>query len=301
MNILATTVSALALLAISAGTLTAQAPDALTFRKAVNEVCVAARGTKDPVEKVEDLTVPAEGRRIPVRLYRPKGDGPFPLLLFMHGGGFVAGNLETHDRACRYLCNRTACCVVAVDYRLAPEHKFPAPLDDCYEATVWAVKTAANLGSDPARVAVIGDSGGGTLAAAVCLMARDRRGPAIRYQVLVNPLLDFTRWEKKEMPIFGDFYLKKAKDASNPYASPLRAESFKGLPPAFVFTGEKDPLRDEGEEYVGKLREAGVFANAYRQQGTSHLGPQWAAAASVAEEALDLPVGVLKAAFRHSK
>jgi acetyl esterase len=280
----------------------AQSPDAQTVRKGINDACMATAGTRDAVGNVEDLAVPAEGRRIPVRLYRPKGDGPFPLLVFLHGGGWVAGNLETHDNVCRYLCNRTPCCVVAVDYRLAPEHKFPAPLDDCFEATTWAAQNAAKLGGDPARVAVIGDSGGGTLAAAVCLLARDRKGPALRCQILVNPALDLARWETNfPFRLFRDFYLKEAKDATNPLVSPLRAESFKGLPPAFVITGEKDVVREEGEEYVAKLRQAGVSANGYRQQGASHLGALWARAVPAAEEALDLPIGVLRAAFRSGK
>jgi acetyl esterase len=285
---------------VTAGAYPAQAPDAQTVRKRINDACAATAGTGDAIGSAEDLALPAEGRRIRVRLYRPKGDGPFPLLVFLHGGGWVAGNLETHDNACRYLCNRTPCCVAAVDYRLAPEHQFPVPLDDCYEATTWAAKNAVNFGADPARVAVIGDSGGGNLAAAVCLLARDRKGPAIHCQVLVNPALDLTRWDKEGFPfrLFRDFYLKEVKDAANPLVSPLRAESLKGLPPAFVITGEKDPLREEGEEYVARLREAGVSANGYRMQGASHLGPLWAGAAPAAEEALDLPIGVLRAVFR---
>jgi acetyl esterase len=293
----------LGVLFVASSVLQGQLPDPETVRKQINQSCLATKGTKDTVAKVEDQAVPAKGRRIPVRVYRPKGDGPFPLLVFIHGGGFVAGNLETHDNACRYLCNRTPCCVVAVDYRLAPEHRFPAPVEDCYAATVWTEKNAPKLGGDAARLAVIGDSGGGNLAAAVCLIARDRKGPALRCQVLVNPALDFTRWDKKDFPyrLFLEYYLKGAKDATNPYASPLKAESLKGLPPAFIITGEKDVLRDEGEEYVAKLRRAGVSANGYRQQGAGHLGPLWAAAAPAAGEALDLPVGVLRAAFRSGK
>jgi acetyl esterase len=288
---------------VNARVLQAQLPDSKTVRKQINDSCLATKGTRDEVAKVEDQAVPAQGRRIPVRVYRPKGDGPFPLLVFIHGGGFVAGNLETHDNACRYLCRRTPCCVVAVDYRLAPEHQFPAPLEDCYEATAWAVKNAAKLGGASGKVAVIGDSGGGNLAAAVCLMARDRKGPVMRCQVLVNPALDFARWDNKDFPyrLFLEYYLKEGKDATNPYASPLRAESFKGLPPAFIVTGEKDVLRDEGEDYAAKLRQAGVSANVYRQQGAGHLGPLWAAAAPAAEEALDLPIAVLRAAFRGGK
>jgi len=277
----------------------AQLPDPATERKQINDSCLTTKGTRDEVAKVEDKAVPVEGRRIPIRVYTPKGDGPFPLLVFIHGGGFLAGNLETHDNACRYLCNRTPCCVVAVDYRLAPEHKFPAPLEDCYEATNWAATNAAMLGGGSGKIGLIGDSGGGNLSAAVCLMARDRKGPMIQCQVLVNPALDFTRWDKGfGFRRFRDYYLKEDKDANNPFASPLRADSFKGLPPAFIFTGEKDIVRDEGEDYAAKLRQDGVSANVYRQQERGHLGARWAAAAPEAEEALDLPIGVLRAAFR---
>jgi acetyl esterase len=131
-------------------------------------------------------------------------------------------------------------------------------------------------------------------------MARERKGPGIRCQILVNPALDFTRWDKKDFPfrLFREFYLKEAKEAADSSASPLLAESFKGLPPAFVITCETDPLRDEGEDYVARLRAAGVSANAYHVQGASHFGPLWAGAAPAAEEALDLPIGVLRAAFR---
>jgi acetyl esterase len=280
----------------------AQQPDLATVRKEIYDSCLTTKGTRDEVAKVDNQAVPAEGRHIPVRVYRPEGDGPFPLLVFIHGGGFIAGNLETHDNACRYLCNRTPCCVVAVDYRLAPEHKFPAPLEDCYEATNWAAMNAAKLGGDSGEIAIIGDSGGGNLAAAVCRMARDRKMPMILCHVLVNPALDFTRWDENfRFRLFRDYYLKENKDATNPYASPLRANSFKGLPPAFIVTGETDIVRDEGEDYAAKLRQDGVSANVYRQQERGHLGPRWAAAAPEAEEALDLPIGVLRAAFRAGK
>src|SRR5262245_28145260 len=253
----------------------AQQPDPATRRKEINDACLMTKGTRDEVAQVDNQAIPAEGRQIPVRVYKPKGDGPFPLLVFIHGGGFIAGNLETHDNACRYLCNRAPCCVVSVDYRLAPEHKFPASLEDCYEATNWVAKNVAKLGGDSGKIAVIGDSAGGNLAAAVCLIARDRKGPMIHCQVLVNPALDLTRVAVQRI---GN-YLKDGKEVTNPYVSPLLAASFKGLPPAFIVTGEKDEFRDEGEDYAAKLRQDGVSANAYRQQGMDHLGPRWAAAA----------------------
>jgi len=293
----------LVVFSVGVSDLLAQQPDPETVRKQINDACAATKGARDEVGRVEDLAISVEGRRIPVRVYRPKGDGPFPLLVFIHGGGWVAGNLNTHDNACRYLCNRIPCCVLAVDYRLAPEQKFPAPLEDCYEATAWAAKNAAKLGVDSTRLAVIGDSSGGNMAAAVCLLSRDRKGPEIRCQVLVNPALDFTRWDQEDFPfrLFREYYLKEAKDATNPNASPLKAESLKRLPPAFIITGEKDILRGEGEDYVVRLRQSGVSANEYRQRGTGHLGPLWAAAAPSAEEALDLSIGVLRSAFQPGK
>ena len=186
---------------------------------------------------------------------------------------------------------------MAVDYRLAPEHKFPTALEDCYEAINWAAMNAAKLSGDSSKIAVIGDSAGGNLAAAVCLMARDRKVPMILCHVLVNPALDLTRVAAQRI----DYYFREGKDAKSPYASPLLANSFKGLPPVFIITGEKDEFRDEGEDYAAKLRQHGVSANVYRQQGMEHLGQRWSAAAPDAEEALDLSIGILRAAFRAGK
>lgn len=282
----------------------AQPPDPLTVRKAINNGCLTTPGTKDQVWAVEQIEIPFEDWKLTARRYRPSESASLPLLMFFHGGGFVAGNLDTHDNACRYLCKRTPCLVLAVDYRLAPEHKFPAQLEDCYTATAWAATNAASLGGDPNRLAVIGDSAGGTLAAAVCHMARDREWPTLRAAVLVNPVLDFVGWDREEFDryrLFRDFYLTEPKEGADPWASPLRADNFQGLPPAFVVVGEMDPLRAEGEAYVAKLRAAGVPANAYCQFGQGHLGPNWAAAGAVAEEALDLPIEFLRAAFRAPK
>jgi acetyl esterase len=306
MNIGRFAVTSLGLLLGFAGTVSAQERktpplDALTLRKIINDECMATQGTTDEVERIEEFAVPAAGRQVRVRLYRPRGGGPFPILAFLHGGAFLAGNLETHDNACRYLCNRAVCAVASVDYRLAPEHKFPAQVEDCYAATAWLAEHARRLGGDPDRLAVIGDSAGAMFAAAVCLMARDRNGPAFRCQVLVNPVLDLTR-DRPEYDegnrIFMASYLKEPKDASHPYASPLLAGTFKGLPPAFVVTAEKDIWQDEGEAYARRLRQDGVAANVYRQYGVGHLGPLWARAAPAAEVALDLPVAFLRAAFR---
>lgn len=270
------------------------------LRTFINDACLSIRGTKTDVAKAERLELTESERKIPCRLYRPSVDGTLPVLLFFHGAGFVAGNLDTHDNACRYLCAHTPCLVLAVDYRLAPEHPFPAPLDDCYAAALWAARHADDLGGDPRYMAVAGDSAGGALAAAVCLMARERMGPALRAQVLVNPALDLQGWDRdgfEDYRPFKDLYLSRPEDAASPLASPLRAEVFACLPPAFVLVSENDPLRAEGEAFVSKLVAAGVLADLYCLRKERHLGPRWAAAAPAARKALDLPCGYLRGIF----
>ncbi len=239
-------------------------------------------GAGDPVHHVEDRAVPGPAGSIPARLYRPEGSGPLPLLVYFHGGGWVLGGLESHDNVCRSLANQAGCAVLAVDYRLAPEHRFPAAVDDCYAAASWAVANAATLGCDPKRVAVGGDSAGGTLTAVVSQLARDRGTPSLRFQLLVYPAtdagydtpsyrenatgyfleLDGMRW-------FYDHYLGDG-DRSDPRASPLRTRDLRGLPPALVITAEFDPLRDEGETYAARLREADVPVTLHRYDGMIH-------------------------------
>ncbi|MEE4380705.1 MAG: alpha/beta hydrolase [Pseudomonadales bacterium] len=222
------------------------------------------------VGSVEDRTIPGPGGELPVRIYRPAGDGPFPVHLFFHGGGWVIGDLDTHDADCRELCRGAGCIVVAVHYRLAPEHPFPAAPEDCYAATAWAAAHAEALGGRPGPVTIGGDSAGGNLAAVVALLARDRGGPEIALQLLVYPVTDAAMdtpsyRENGEgylltfdsMRWFWDHYCP-AEQRSDPRASPLRAEDLSGLPPAVVLTAEYDPLRDEGLAYAERLRAAGV-------------------------------------------
>ncbi len=246
-----------------------------------------ARKVPMPVEEVartEDRTVPGpDGNEVPVRIYWPAGDGPFPVVVFFHGGGWVIGGIESHDGTVRSLVNKTGAVFVSVDYRLAPEHRFPAAPEDCYAATVWTVEHAAELNVDASRLAVAGDSAGGNLAAVVPLMARDRGGPAIAFQLLVYPCTDFdveaypSMSDNREgyfltqdaMVFFYGHYVEDA-DKTNPYAAPIKAESPAGLPPALVITAEFDPLRDEGEAYAARLREAGVPVTATRYDGQIH-------------------------------
>jgi len=240
-------------------------------------------GAPEPIAKVEDRQVPGPAGRIPVRIYTPGGRGPLPVLVYFHGGGWVLGDLETHDNTCRGLANAAGCVVVAVDYRLAPEHKFPAAPEDCYAAAKWVALNAAAFGGDPARLAVGGDSAGGNLAAAVALMAADRGAPTVAYQLLIYPVTahafdtpsyrenaDGYLLTRDSMRWFWDHYLANENDGQNPYASPLRARDFRRLPPALVITAEFDPLRDEGEAYAARLREAGVPVEVKRYAGMIH-------------------------------
>lgn len=232
---------------------------------------------------VEDRAVPGPAGDVPVRVYRAvEGDG-LPLLVWYHGGGWVIGDLDTADVTCRELAARAGCVLVSVDYRLAPEHRFPAAHDDCYAATVWAAAHAAELGADAGKLAVGGDSAGGNLAAVVSLRARDEDGPPVRFQLLVYPVTDrnFETASYRDnadgylltrdgMIWFWDHYLGPDGDGAHPHASPLRAASLAGLPPAHVVTAEYDPLRDEGEAYAERLREAGVPVTLTRYPGQIH-------------------------------
>ncbi|WP_267643145.1 alpha/beta hydrolase [Haloarchaeobius amylolyticus] len=225
----------------------------------------------DEVASVRDRTVPGPDGDIPVRLYRPVGDDPIAPLVFCHGGGWMLGGLETHDALCRALANATNCLVVAVDYRLAPEHRFPAGLEDCYAATCWVANDEETLDVDADSLVVAGDSAGATLAMGVAMLARDRDGPAIDYQVLAYPAtnyaFDTASYEenaqgyfltRKDMERFWDGYLRSDLDATHAYASPHRAESMADLPPSLVVTCGFDPLRDDGRALADRLSDAGV-------------------------------------------
>jgi acetyl esterase len=240
-------------------------------------------GPPEPLAKVELRRIPGPSGEIPLRIYTPEGTGPFPGIVYFHGGGWVIGTLDTHDGVCRQLAKRSGAVVVSVDYRLAPEHKFPAAPEDCYAATLWVAENAAKIGADARRLAVGGDSAGGNLAAVVSLMARDRAQPKIAFQLLIYPVTDYSYdtasyrenadgylLTKDSMVWFWNHYLRSAGDGAQPYASPLRARDLKGLPPAMVVTTEFDPLRDEGEAYAERLRQAGVPVKLKRYDGLIH-------------------------------
>jgi acetyl esterase len=233
--------------------------------------------------KVDDRAIPGPAGTIPVRIYTPNGTGPFPILVYYHGGGWVLGSLDTHDSICRELAHGAGCLVVSVDYRLAPEHKFPAAADDSYAALVWTAAHAAEIGGDPKRIAIGGDSAGGNLTCVVALMARDKGGPSLVLQLPVYPVTDVAcdtpsyrdnakgyLLEADAMTWFWDHYLPSRADGEQPYASPLRAADLRGLPPALVITAEFDPLRDEGEAYAARLEAAGVPTTLRRFDGMIH-------------------------------
>ena len=232
------------------------------------------------VDAVTDIT--ADG--VPARVYRPHGDGPYPVVMMFHGGGWVIGDLDTADCQSREVCRGTGALVVSVDYRLAPEHRFPSAAEDCYSATVWAAEHAAAYDGDASSLAVAGDSAGGNLAAVVAQMARDRRGPEIAFQLLVYPVTDGVNFDRPSyrdnaegylltaaaMHWFWDRYAPTRDDRRHPYASPLLADDLSRLPPALVMTAEYDPLRDEGEDYARALAKAGVDARFVRYDGFIH-------------------------------
>jgi acetyl esterase len=244
---------------------------------------MATPGEPEPVAHVENRTIPGPAGDIPVRIYTPQGSAPFPVLIYFHGGGFVIGDLDSYDGVCRSLTNLAGCLVVSVDYRLAPEHKFPAAPEDCYAATRWVAEHAATLQGDPSRIAVGGDSAGGNLTAVVAQMARDHDGPALAFQLMIYPVTDLKATcpsiqengegyflSKEDMVWFNGHYLNSDEEKDNPLASPLYSSNLRGLPPALIITAEYDPLRDEGELYGQKLKEAGVSVTVSRYDGMIH-------------------------------
>ncbi len=264
----------------------------------------------EPVAAVETRSIPGPQGEVPVRVYRPDAPGPLPVLVYFHGGGFVLGHMDTYDPWCRHLANLVPCLVVAVDYRLAPEHPFPAAVDDALAATEWTATHATSLGGDARRVAVAGDSAGGNLAAVVSHVMRGRDAPM--YQVLLCPAtdhydagtpsyreyavgcgmtLDDVVW------LFGHYY-PPTVDRDDARAFPLRAHNLQGAPAALVVTAEYDVLRDEGERYAGRLQEAGVQTTLRRYDGMIHNFQFSYDTVDGAKRAVDDIVAALQTAFQ---
>lgn len=234
--------------------------------------------------KVEDLMIPvSKDAEIKCRVYIPKGQGPFPLFIYYHGGGWVLGDIQSTDASCRMLANRTGFIVVSVNYRLAPEHKFPTPVEDAYAALEWVYEKGSSFNGDISRLVVGGDSVGGNLATVVTMMARDRKGPDISAQILIYPAtnLEFNTeshqifakgfgLDRELLFWFRDHYLRQEEDKYNGYASPLVAEELNHLPTAFVITAENDVLRDEGWAYAERLKTYGVKVKYACEAGMIH-------------------------------
>lgn len=263
------------------------------------------------VASVTDAAASGPAGSIPVRIYRPRDGEVLPVVLYFHGGGWVIGSLDTHDNTCRRLAMAADCVVVSVDYRLAPEHPYPAAVEDCFATLRWICDNAAALRLDGARVAVAGDSAGGNLAAVVAQMARDHGGPSLCFQLLIYPATDSacdsaSMVENAEgyfltrdgMRWFWENYLGKPAAARAPYNSPLHAEDLSGLPPAYVITAEYDPLRDEGEAYARRLSESGVSVRTRRYEGMIHGFVSMAGMLSQGAEAVRDAAALLRMTFR---
>ena len=256
----------------------------VTAARALLDNFAALGGPAAEVARVEDRTFAGPAGDVPVRIYRPTPEaGPQPVLLWFHGGGWVLGSIDGSDRTCRDLAVQAGVVVVSVGYRLAPEHPYPSGVDDCFAALVWVVTAAGDLGVDPTRVAVGGDSAGANLAAVVALAARDRGGPAVHFQLLVYPITDALMTYPSvrhngqgylltddSMKWFVELYLGDHGDPKDPLVSPIYADDLSGLPPALVITAEFDPLRDEGEAYGARLQQGHVAAKVSRYDGMIH-------------------------------
>lgn len=259
-----------------------------------------AMGVSADVASVLDRTITGPDSDLAIRVYRPDGDGPYGICVYFHGGGFTIGDLDSVDHLCRALCNRARCVVVSVDYRLAPEHPFPAAVDDAWAAVRWAIDRGHEVGGDPSRVVVAGDSAGANLAAVTAIRARDDARPDLAGQVLIYPSVDRTgeyvsRHEFGEgyllttsmRQFFEDAYLPPGTDLTDWRVSPLLARSHGGLAPAFVVTAGFDPLRDEGEAYAEALEAAGVATTLRRYEGMLHGFIGWFGISDVAATAVD--------------
>jgi acetyl esterase len=238
----------------------------------------------EPVKRIEDRNIPGTAGDIRVRIYTPEGKGPFPLVVFYHGGGWCIGSLNGYDGICAILTNKIPAVVLSVDYRLAPENVFPAAIDDCYSALKYAASAVSALNADPNHIVVMGDSAGGNLAAAVSVKYKNENGPRIASQILVYPATNLLHLATDSYRLFGkgydldremiemfrSYYIPDKKDWGNPCASPALAKCLKGLPPTLLITAEFDPLRDDGKRFAEKLKKAGVPVKYSLYKGVIH-------------------------------
>jgi acetyl esterase/lipase len=264
---------------------------------ALNELA----GPPADVARVDDRKIPGRAGEIPVRIYVPEGDGPFPGVVYLHGGGWMIGDLETHDGICRAISQRAGAVVVSVDYRRAPEHRFPAALEDGIDATRWVADNASALDVDARRLVIAGDSAGANMATVIAAKARDAKRPALALQVLVYPATDLSASDtgshrefaedhfltRSLMDWFVAAYIPRAADRASPDASPALIADLSELPPALVITAECDPLRDEGEAFAKRLEEHGVPVTLTRYDGMIHPFLHFFAVTQSAHRAID--------------
>ena len=266
----------------------------------------------EPVGEITERMIPGPTGDLPIRIYRSATPGPHPLLMLFHGGGWLIGDLDHEDPSSRRMCNQLNAIVVSVDYRLAPESRFPGAPEDCYAATVWAVEHADELDVDESNVAVTGTSAGGNLAAAVAQMARDRGGPEIKHQALFCPVIDYDfdrpsytahgdsfALTQDSMRFFWQQYLGPDGESTghDPYASPIRAESLEGLPDATIVTAEYDPLIDEAFDYAEALKAAGIDVTYTQYPGMAHAFNELIGIFDSARTAVDEACGRISASF----
>ena len=290
----------------------AEARTQATPADAVKKVLQQEGKSTEPeaVANVKDMTIPGPIGDIPIHIYTPKGAGPFPIMVYYHGGGFVIADTKTYDATPRALANGAQAIMVAVDYHQAPEHKFPAAANDAYAAYLWVLQHAKEFNGDPNRVAVGGESAGGNLATVVAMMARDKKAQLPVHQLLVYPITnnDFNApsytananakpLNRAMMQWFMNHYLAKAEDGNNPYVSPLKATSLKGMPSATVITAEIDPLMSEGKAYADRLKKEGVNVSYRNYTAVTHEFFGMAAAVPKAKEAQKMAASDLKKAF----
>lgn len=285
------------------------------IRERLNKESIKSSKPPIPFSNIKNITLEVNSEKIPVRIYTPEGGDMFPIIIYSHGGSWIAGNLDTHDNVCRNLSQNTTAIVISVDYRLSPENPFPAGLNDVYNVLQWTYKNAKNINGNKSHIAVVGDSAGGNLSAAVCLMAKDKNGPYITCQVLIYPStniyeLNTQSWSdfsndfnisKEEMEKYISLYVPQKEDRKNPYVSPLLAKEFNQLPDALVITAEIDPLKDDGEAYGTKLKEKGIQSEVIRFNGVTHGFITMDKITNKADEALNQISSFLKIEFQKQR
>lgn len=274
-------------------------------RREINERIHAIQAPIPSVHSIENILVQSETKKIPLRIYSPREQSNLPVIMLIHGGAWVAGDLDTHDNLARYLCSQAGVVVISVGYLNAPEKKFPTQLNQCYDVLKWIQSHSQDLGVDISKLAVVGDSAGGNIAAALCLMIRDHGGPKIQLQVLINPAVDLScngTLERQGDPL--DMfrwlvvqYVKNSTDVDQGYASPLKAVDLHNLPPAAIIVAEHDMLRLSAEQYAQRLIASDVSTFLYCQPGVDHLAGHGAKASLLAKESLDVAVERIKKAL----